>query len=84
MAFPSGDAALQEHGAPAFGLHLRVVIALQCNAVKVAKAVIEVTGDMAEVGGVADAIAVAVDDKAVRAKMIMREGYRVASKPLNR
>jgi hypothetical protein len=44
---------------------LRIVVALQCNAVKIAKPVKEVTGNTSEVGGVADAIAEAVDHKAV-------------------
>ena len=84
MAVAAGDAALQELGAGTVGLHPGVVVALQCDAVKVAKTVEEVGRDPAEVGGIADAIAGAVEHKAVRAKAIMSEVDRIACEAVDR
>ena len=65
VAVAAGDAALEEPWASAVGLHLRVVVALQRDAVKVAKLIEEVARNMAEISGIADAIAKAIHDKAV-------------------
>ena len=78
------DPALQEPGAGAAGLHLDVVIALQRNAVKVTKTVKEIARHVTEVGVVADAVAEAVNHKAVRAEAIMSEVDRVACEAVER
>src|SRR5262245_24016565 len=71
MAVAAGNAALNISGATAVGLHLRVVIALKCDAVEIVEALKKVRRDMAEVGCVADAIAEAFDHEAVGAKSVM-------------
>jgi hypothetical protein len=84
VAVAAGDSALQEPGAGALSLHLGVVVALQRDAVKIAETVKKVGRDMAEVGGEADAIAEAVDYKAVRAKAVMSEVNRGACEAVDR
>ena len=84
VAMATGDAALQERGPGTVGLHLGIVVAFQCDAVKVAETVKEVGRDMAEIGGVADAIAEALNDKAVGAKAVMSEVDWVACEPVDR
>lgn len=65
VATTAGDAALEEVGTGTIGLHLRVVVGFQCDAVKIAEAIEEVRRHVTKVGGVADAIAEAADDEAV-------------------
>jgi hypothetical protein len=84
VATAASDAALKETGSGAVSLHLGVVVGFQRNAIKIAEAVEEVRRHVAKVGGVADAIAEAVDYEAVRTKAVMSEGDRVASEPVNR
>ena len=65
VAVAAGDAALEEPRAGAVGLHLRVVVTFQRDAVKVTKLIEEVERNMAEISGIADAIPEAVYYKAV-------------------
>lgn len=84
MAVATGNPSLDEMRTGTVGLHLRVVVGFQCDAIEIAEAIEEVRRHVAEVGGVANAIAEAVDDEAVRAKSIMSERDWIASQSVNR
>ena len=59
------DASLQKPWAAAALLHLGIVIALERDAVEVAKAIKEVRRHMSEVRRITDAIAETIDHKAM-------------------
>lgn len=82
MAVPAGDTSLQEQGSGAIGLHAGVVVALQRNAVEIAEVVEEGARDMAEIGGIADAVTETVDRETVRAEAVVSEVDRVASEAI--
>ena len=83
MAVSAGDAAFQEPGAAAIGLHPRIVVGLECNTIEIAESVEQVTRHVSEVGGIADAITEAVDDEAMRSKGVVSEMDRIADQTVD-
>jgi hypothetical protein len=71
VAFAAGDAAFQEPGAVAVHLQVGVVVAFEGEAIEVVEVFEEARGDVAEVGGVADAVVEAGDDEAVGAVLVV-------------
>jgi len=74
VAGAAHDALLEEPGAGAGLLHVRVVVAFEGEDVHVLEGFDEVRGDAAEVGGVADAAAGGFDEEAVGAGAVVGEG----------
>ncbi len=79
VAAAAHDALLQKQGARTLGLHLRIVIALQGDAVEIAEAVEKGARNVTEISGVADAIVEPIDDEPVRPEFVVRKANRLAS-----
>ena len=73
VAAAAHDALFEEPGAGAVALHVGVVVGFECENVDAAEAGDEFIGDVAEIGGEADAVAVAGEEESVGAFGIVGE-----------
>jgi len=69
MTAPTCDVAPQKPWAAAVGLHLRIVVSFECNAIEAVETVEQVTRHPSQIGGIADAITKAVDDETVHPRV---------------